>query len=240
MSLKNKTALITGASSGIGAACARALAERGCSVIASGRNKKKIQSLAESINGHFIVADLNDTKQIEKLFSESGERIDILINSAGVAPKAPIINGELSNFRELLSVNVLALTLCCQFALKKFDPKEGGHIINLSSMSGHRVPPSGGFYAATKFAVRAVTEALRFELKATDNKTRVAMVSPGFVDTPLLDLYFTGDEKKLTKLKDEIHMLDPIDVAESVIHIIEAPTHVEIGDVQLRPSEQGI
>ena len=75
MSLKNKTALITGASSGIGAACARKLAERGCSVIASARNKKKIQSLAESINGHFIVADLSDTNQIEKLFSEAGETV---------------------------------------------------------------------------------------------------------------------------------------------------------------------
>jgi len=240
MSLKNKIVLITGASSGIGTACARALAERGYSVIASGRNEQRIQSLAESINGRFIVADLNDTNQIEKLFSEAGEQIDILINSAGVAPKAPIINGDLSNFRELLNVNVLALTLCCQFALKKFDPDKGGHIINLSSMSGHRVPPSGGFYAATKFAVKAVTEALRFELKASNNKTRVAMISPGFVDTPLLDLYFKGDEEKLEKLKNEIHMLDPINVAESVVHIIESPSHVEIGDIQLRPSEQGI
>jgi|TARA_B100001250_G_C19752664_1_gene768559 NADP-dependent 3-hydroxy acid dehydrogenase YdfG len=240
MSLKNKIVLITGASSGIGTACARALAERGYSVIASGRNEQRIQSLAESINGRFIVADLNDTNQIEKLFSEAGEQIDILINSAGVAPKAPIINGDLSNFRELLNVNVLALTLCCQFALKKFDPDKGGHIINLSSMSGHRVPPSGGFYAATKFAVKAVTEALRFELKASNNKTRVAMISPGFVDTPLLDLYFKGDEEKLEKLKNEIHMLDPINVAESVTHIIESPSHVEIGDIQLRPSEQGI
>jgi len=240
MSLKNKIVLITGASSGIGTACARALAERGYSVIASGRNEQRIQSLAESINGRFIVADLNDTNQIEKLFSEAGEQIDILINSAGVAPKAPIINGDLSNFRELLNVNVLALTLCCQFALKKFDPDRGGHIINLSSMSGHRVPPSGGFYAATKFAVKAVTEALRFELKASNNKTRVAMISPGFVDTPLLDLYFKGDEEKLEKLKNEIHMLDPINVAESITHIIESPSHVEIGDIQLRPSEQGI
>ena len=240
MSLKNKIVLITGASSGIGTACARALAERGYSVIASGRNEQRIQSLAESINGRFIVADLNDTNQIEKLFSEAGEQIDILINSAGVAPKAPIINGDLSNFRELLNVNVLALTLCCQFALKKFDPDRGGHSINLSSMSGHRVPPSGGFYAATKFAVKAVTEALRFELKASNNKTRVAMISPGFVDTPLLDLYFKGDEEKLEKLKNEIHMLDPINVAESITHIIESPSHVEIGDIQLRPSEQGI
>ena len=107
-------------------------------------------------------------------------------------------------------------------------------------MSGHRVPPSGGFYAATKFAVKAVTEALRFELKASNNKTRVAMISPGFVDTPLLDLYFKGDKEKLNQLKNEIHMLDPINVADSVAHIIETPSHVEIGDIQLRPTGQAI
>ena len=102
------------------------------------------------------------------------------------------------------------------------------------------MPPSGGFYAATKFAVRAVTEALRFELKESNNKTRVAMISPGFVDTPLLDLYFKGDKEKLNQLKNEIHMLDPVNVAESVAHIIEAPSHVEIGDIQLRPAGQAI
>ena len=107
-------------------------------------------------------------------------------------------------------------------------------------MSGHRVPPSGGFYAATKFTVRAVTEALRYELKAGGNRTRVATISPGFVDTPLLDLYFKGSEDKLKTLKEEMDMLTPADVAAAVLHILQAPAHVETGDIQLRPSGQGV
>ena len=135
---------------------------------------------------------------------------------------------------------MLALTRCCQLALPKFDPERGGHIVNLSSMSGHRVPSSGGFYATTKFAVRAVTEALRYELKSVGSKTKVATVSPGFVDTPLLNLYFKGSEDRLETLKEELKMLDPEDIAAAVVHILESPAHVEIGDIQLRPADQGV
>ena len=240
MSLKGKCALITGASSGIGAACARALADEGARVILTGRNEMALGKIAEATGGEAITADLRDMADIERLFARAGERIDILINNAGIAPRAPIIDGDPEHFRELLEVNVLALTRCCQLALPRFDPVNGGHIINLSSMSGHRVPPSGGFYAATKFAVRAVTEALRYELKAAGNRTRVATISPGFVDTPLLDLYFKGSEDKLKALKEEMDMLTPADVAAAVLHILQAPAHVETGDIQLRPSGQGV
>ena len=240
MSLKGKCALITGASSGIGAACARALAEQGAQVILTGRNEAALEKIAEATGGEAITADLRDMADIERLFARAGERIDILINNAGIAPRAPIIDGDPEHFRELLEVNVLALTRCCQLALPRFDPVNGGHIINLSSMSGHRVPPSGGFYAATKFAVRAVTEALRYELKAAGSRTRVATISPGFVDTPLLDLYFKGSEEKLETLREEIDMLTPADVAAAVLHILQAPAHVETGDIQLRPSGQGV
>ena len=240
MSLKGKCALITGASSGIGAACARALAEKGARVILTGRNEAALKELAEATGGEAITADLRDMAEIERLFTRAGERIDILINNAGIAPRAPIIDGDPEHFRELLEVNVLALTRCCQLALPRFDPVNGGHIINLSSMSGHRVPPSGGFYAATKFAVRAVTEALRYELKGADNRTRVATISPGFVDTPLLELYFKGSEEKLETLRQEIDMLTPADVAAAMLHILQAPEHVETGDIQLRPAGQGV
>lgn len=107
-------------------------------------------------------------------------------------------------------------------------------------MSGHRVPPSGGFYAATKFAVRAITEALRYELKIQKNKTRVSMISPGFVDTPLLDNYFKGSEEKLSELRERLEMLKPEDVANSLIHILESPNHVEIGDIMMRPRDQEV
>ena len=240
MKLKNKTALITGASSGIGAACAKALANNGAKVVLTGRNQTSLEQLSEEIGGRYMVADISQNDEVIKLFDEIGESIDILVNNAGIAPKASIIEGKIESFEDLLRVNVLAVVHCCQLAIKKFDPSTGGQIINISSMSGHRVPPSGGFYAATKFAVRAITEALRYELKIQKNKTRVAMISPGFVDTPLLDNYFKGSEEKLSELRERLEMLKPEDVANSLIHILESPNHVEIGDIMMRPRDQEV
>ena len=240
MKLKNKTALVTGASSGIGEACARALSGNGAKVILTGRNQKKLEQLSKEIGGIFLTANLSISEDVVSLFEAIDGSVDILVNNAGVAPKASIIDGDIEAFQTLLNVNVLALTHCCQLALKKFDPKNGGQIVNISSMSGHRVPPSGGFYAATKFAVRAVTEALRYELKSKGNKTRVTMISPGFVDTPLLENYFRGDEETLSALRQDIEMLKPQDIAQTLIHILETPKHVEIGDVMMRPSDQKI
>ena len=240
MKLKNKTALVTGASSGIGEACARALSGNGAKVILTGRNQKKLEQLSKEIGGIFLTANLSISEDVVSLFEAIDGSIDIHVINAGVAPKASIIDGDIEAFQTLLNVNVLALTHCCQLALKKFDPKNGGQIVNISSMSGHRVPPSGGFYAATKFAVRAVTEALRYELKSKGNKTRVTMISPGFVDTPLLENYFRGDEETLSALRQDIEMLKPQDIAQTLIHILETPKHVEIGDVMMRPSDQKI
>ena len=240
MKLKNKTALITGASSGIGAACAKALANNGAKVVLTGRNQTSLEQLSEEIGGRYMVADISQNDEVIKLFDEIGESIDILVNNAGIAPKASIIEGKIESFEDLLRVNVLAVVHCCQLAIKKFDPSTGGQIINISSMSGHRVPPSGGFYAATKFAVRAITEALRYELKIQKNKTRVSMISPGFVDTPLLDNYFKGNEEKLSELRERLEMLKPEDVANSLIHILESPNHVEIGDIMMRPRDQEV
>ena len=240
MKLKNKTALITGASSGIGAACAKALANNGAKVVLTGRNQTSLEQLSEEIGGHYMVADISQNDEVIKLFDEIGESIDILVNNAGIAPKASIIEGKIESFEDLLRVNVLAVVHCCQLAIKKFNPSTGGQIINISSMSGHRVPPSGGFYAATKFAVRAITEALRYELKIQKNKTRVSMISPGFVDTPLLDNYFKGSEEKLSELRERLEMLKPEDVANSLIHILESPNHVEIGDIMMRPRDQEV
>lgn len=240
MKLKNKTALITGASSGIGAACAKALANNGAKVVLTGRNQTSLEQLSEEIGGRYMMADISQNDEVIKLFDEIDESIDILVNNAGIAPKASIIEGKIESFEDLLRVNVLAVVHCCQLAIKKFDPSTGGQIINISSMSGHRVPPSGGFYAATKFAVRAVTEALRYELKIQKNKTRVSMISPGFVDTPLLDNYFKGSEEKLSELRERLEMLKPEDVANSLIHILESPNHVEIGDIMMRPRDQEV
>jgi NADP-dependent 3-hydroxy acid dehydrogenase YdfG len=235
-----KTALVTGATSGIGRATAVALAAAGAKIIACGRREELLAGLVTDIGqgSAAVVADLRSRESIDAMFDAIGD-LDILINCAGVAPKASLLDGRYEQFAELLEVNVLALSYCAQRALRLF-PKSGGHIINVSSMSGHRVPPSGGFYAPTKFAVRAITDSLRYELKASGNRTRVACLSPGFVDTPLLENYFKGDGEQLAELKAGMRMLVPEDIAAAVMHILQAPAHVEVGDILMRPSDQAI
>lgn len=230
-SLTGKTFLVTGASSGIGAALCEQLLEHGADVLGVTRRPS---ALHQDVSP--IMADLTSREDVSEIFKQLG-KIDGLVNCAGVAYLSRIVDGNPQDWEEMWRVNVLALSLCCQFSLKHF-PKTGGRIVNVSSMSGHRVPPSGGFYAPTKFAVRAITDALRSELKAAHSPIQVACVSPGFVDTPLLDNYFRGREDILTQTRAGMKMLLPEDVAHCIMTILTAAPHVEIGDILLRSSEQ--
>lgn len=230
-SLQGKTLLVTGASSGIGQALCELLVERGANVLGVTRRPS---ALSEDVSP--ILADLTQRDQISSIFQGLG-KIDGLVNCAGVAYLSRIIDGNPADWEEMWRVNVMALTLCCQLSLKHF-PASGGRIVNVSSMSGHRVPPSGGFYAPTKFAVRSITDALRAELKSVRSPIQVACVSPGFVNTPLLDSYFLGREQSLAQTRAAMKMLEPADVAWAVLTILEAPAHVEIGDILMRSAEQ--
>lgn len=233
MSLEGKIALVTGATSGIGRAIALRLSEAGATVIATGRRDELLESLSVS---RIVSADLRDEKSIGQLFDQIGT-LDILVNAAGVALQARITDGSVDEWREMLDVNVLGLALCCQRALAKF-PESGGQILNISSLSGHRVPPVGGFYAPTKFAVRAVTESLRWELKDAESKTRISCLSPGFVDTPLLDRYFAGKEETLSELKEGMCFLSPEEIADAALYVLTAPKHLEVSDVLMRSVDQ--
>lgn len=229
--LAGKTFLVTGASSGIGAALCGRLLGQGAHVLGVTRRPAVLHPDVSP-----IVADLTSREDVSGIFSRLG-KIDGLVNCAGIAYLSRITDGNPQDWEEMWRVNVMALALCCQFSLKHF-PKTGGRIVNVSSMSGHRVPPSGGFYAPTKFAVRAITDALRSELKAARSPVQVACVSPGFVDTPLLDNYFRGREDTLSQTRAGMKMLQPEDVAHCVMMILTAPPHVEIGDIMLRSSDQ--
>lgn len=231
MPLSNKTALVTGASSGIGHAIATRLLAAGAQVLGLCRNTSK---LPEGVTP--LPCDLSDPKQIDNVFA-SISHLDILVNNAGLALLSRISDGNPADWDTMWQLNVQALTICCQKSLPLF-PKSGGQILNISSMSGHRVPPSGGFYSPTKFAVRGVSDALRLELRADGNPTRVATVSPGFVDTPLLDNYFKGREEQLIQTRSSMQMLQADDVADSVLHILTTPMRVEITDIQMRSVEQ--
>ena len=229
--LKGKTFLVTGASSGIGKALCELLLYHGADVLGVTRRPNALHPDVSPIQ-----ADLTSRQDISGIFHKLG-KIDGLINCAGTAYLSRIVDGNPADWEEMFRVNVLALSMCCQLSLKHF-PKTGGRIVNVSSMSGHRVPPSGGFYAPTKFAVRAITDSLRSELKSIQSSIQVACVSPGFVDTPLLDNYFRGREDTLSETRAKMKMLKPEDVANCIITILTAPPHVEVSDILLRSSDQ--
>lgn len=222
--------LLTGASSGIGRAAAELLHSRSHIIYGVSR---QLESLPAGI--HPIEADLAKPEDIENIFNYL-PKFDALVNCAGIAYLSPISSGDPAQWQTMWQVNVHALALLCQLSLPRLT--DTGIILNVSSMSGWRVPPSGGFYAPTKFAVRAITEALRHELRAGGSRIRVGTISPGFVDTPLLDNYFHGREEQLAAQRENNIMLTAEDVARSIIHIIESPEHLEIGDIQMRSSGQ--
>ena len=231
MPLSKQTALVTGASSGIGRAISLGLLEAGATVLGLCRDTSKLPDGVTPIS-----CDLADPEQIENVFATLNH-LDILVNNAGLALLSRITDGNPADWETMWRLNVQALTICCQKSLALF-PESGGQIINTSSMSGHRVPPTGGFYSPTKFAVRGISDALRNELRADGNPTRVATVSPGFVDTPLLDHYFKGREDQLAQTRSSMRMLQPEDIAASVLHILSTPLHVEITDIQMRSVDQ--
>ena len=247
MSLAGSIAVVTGASSGIGEAIALELASRGARLTLTARRMDRLETLSARITGDggeeplLVSADLRKDQDIAAIFEQTRARwggLDILINNAGLGRKASFHDGATEDWREMLEVNVLALTVACREALGSFDEKRGGHIVNVSSMAGHRIPPRGGFYAATKFAVRANPQCLRQELRGLDSPTRVSEITPGFLPTEIHEVFYRGDAEQVAAGLPDYRVLDPRDVAASVIHILEAPDHVAIHDVLIRSNEQ--
>ena len=244
--LSGKKALITGASSGIGRAIALSLAEHGVSNALLARRKERLEEVAEQASktgsrASIFVVDLSDPAETGTAVFRAVEElggIDILINAAGVALQAGLSNGEFEDWKTMMDINVLGLANVTRHALPHF-PKSGGLILNLSSMSGHRVPGKGGFYADTKFAVRAMTEGLRQELRAAGSLTRVSSISPGFVDTELLDIYFANADDGTSKYnRIGYPLLKPEEIAELVVHQLTLPATAEVTDILVRPTAQ--
>ena len=234
-SLAGQRIAVTGASSGIGAAIVDHLLAEGAEVFGLCRKIGKVPSGATPVS-----CDLTKPDRICHAFEiieQAAGGLDALVNNAGLAWLARVSDGDTARCAEMWQVNVHGLLVTTQQAIKLF-PKTGGRIINISSMSGHRVPPSGGFYAPTKFAVKALTEALRCEFVQDKVPHQVATISPGFVDTPLLDNYFEGRADELAEMRKNTPMLQPGDIATAVHSILSAPSHVNIGDIQLRPAMQ--
>lgn len=241
-----KTALVTGASSGIGRAIARRLADEGLRVVVCARRKARLDALVADISadGHEAVAveaDLRRTDDIERVFDAARQAfggVDVLVNNAGFGKNQSLFDGETETWRAMLEVNVLALAVCTREALSDMDRRDvAGHIIHISSMSGHRVPGPAGMYSATKFAVRSLTEGLRRELRERNSSIRVTAISPGFVETEFAANYHDSEERA-RQTYERFKVLSPDDIAHSVVHVLGAPEHVEYHDLLVRPTHQ--
>jgi 17beta-estradiol 17-dehydrogenase / 3beta-hydroxysteroid 3-dehydrogenase len=241
-----RVALVTGASSGIGRAVAGALCADGMKVVATARREDRLSELAgeaEGMGGELLTvqADLRDDSHIDRLFSVVRERfggVDVLVNNAGLGRRAPLMTGPAEDWREMLDVNVFALCLCTKEAVADMRRRgDDGHVIHVSSMGGHRVPQGGGMYAATKFAVRALTESLRLELREARSDIRVSAISPGFVETEFAEV-FNRDPAAAAATYDRFPVLQPEDVADMVRFVLSSPAHVQVHDLLVRPTRQ--
>ncbi len=242
--MTTRTALVTGASSGIGLAVARHLVEAGHRVVALGRSQAVLAELEEIWGTErlfAIAADLTDLEQIRQAFAAIRERwdgVDLLVNSAGLAHNARLMSGDPESWREMLEVNVLALSVATQEAVADMRSRgDQGDVIHLCSMSGHRVTSNTGMYSATKFAVRALTETLRQELREAGSAIRVTAISPGLVETQ-----FAARKYRSTEAAAEVYgrfpVLEADDIASLVMTVIAQPAHVEIHDLLVRPTAQ--
>ena len=238
---------MTGASSGIGAETARALARAGAAVTIGARRADRLEALAAELRaaGAAVAVERTDMRSEDdvcRLVGVARERfggVDVLVNNAGLGRAAPLGSSPTEPWREMLEVNVLGLAIATREAVRDMDRRGvAGHVVHVSSMAGHRVPgPDSGMYAATKFAVRALTEALRQELRARKSPIRVSAISPGHVFTEFADV-FSGRAGAQAEIDARGKILEPRDVAEAVVWVVTRPAHVEVHDVLLRPTEQ--
>ncbi|XP_069125712.1 dehydrogenase/reductase SDR family member 11-like [Argopecten irradians] len=243
-----RVALITGASVGIGSALARRLVQHGMKVIGCARNVQQIQALADELKNEkgsltAIKCDLTKEEDILDMFAKVKAEfggVDVCVNNAGLAHNAPILSGETQQWREMLDVNVLGLSICSREAVKQMREKvDDGHLILINSMSGHRVLNSspGHFYTATKFMVTALTECLRQELNEVKSHIRVTGISPGVVQTEFQQRMFK-DKSKADAICSAFKTLEADNVVDAIIYVIGTPGHVQVHDILLRPTEQ--
>ncbi|MCA9565768.1 MAG: SDR family NAD(P)-dependent oxidoreductase, partial [Myxococcales bacterium] len=231
--LQGKVALVTGATSGIGRAIARQLADGGMKVAACGRRRERLDELCAGREEQIFpfVADFRREADILSMFEQIRESlggVDVLINNAGLAHIENLTQGKSEHWREMLDVNILALCICTREAIADMRKRgDQGHVVHVSSMAGHRVPSMGGVYSATKFAVRALTESLRQELRQAESGIRVSALSPGIVETEFRDRFF-GDAKAAKESYGEFPALQSEDMANAVCFILASPQHMQV------------
>lgn len=246
ISLQDKIVLITGASSGIGSACAKEFAKLKCNLILVSRRIEKLQQLADSlITEHQIKVlnykvDVRNFNEVQKFYDElpnDWKQIEILINNAGLARGLEkFYEGNVEHWNEMIDTNFKGLMYVSRVVVPQMVQRESGHIINIGSTAGHDTYPMGNVYAATKFAVKSLSQSFRIDL--LDKGIKVSSVDPGMVETEFSLVRFSGDQERAKKVYQGLNPLLPEDVADAVIYCATRPKHVNINQIILTPLAQ--
>lgn len=237
--MSSRIAVVTGASSGIGAATARHLAEAGFEVVCAARRTDRVEALAAEIGGRAVACDVTDAGQVAALAEAVGPRLDVLVNNAGGAfGLAPVAEADPEEWRRMYDVNVLGVLNVTQALLPALVASGDGVIVNVGSTAGRLVYEGGAGYTAAKHGTRAVTQTLRLEL--FDQPVRVSEVAPGMVRTEEFSLVrFDGDQARADAVYAGVP--DPLvadDVADAITWIATRPAHVNIDELVIKPRAQ--
>jgi NADP-dependent 3-hydroxy acid dehydrogenase YdfG len=244
--IEGKTVVITGASSGLGEASARLLATQGARVVLGARRQDRIEALAAEINrdsGKAIAVktDVTDRNQVKRLVDKAVEtygRIDVIINDAGLMPQSPLDRLKIDEWDRMIDVNLKGVLYGIAAVLPLMKAQKAGHIINVSSVAGHKVRAGGAVYAATKHAVRALSEGLRQEVKPYNIRTTV--ISPGAVATELPDTISEPDVAEGFHKFYEEFAIPAASFARAVAYAIGEPDDVDINEILFRPTRQEV
>ncbi len=244
--LKNETVLITGASAGIGKACAKVFAKEGANLILAARRENRLQQIAQSLENKYsvnifqLVLDVRDSEAVEAQISalpKLFQNIDILVNNAGLVlgvektHKTPVLDTDI-----MIDTNVKGVLNLIRTVVPGMLANNKGHVVNISSIAGHEAYPGGSVYCASKHAVNAITKSLRMDVVDTD--LRVTAISPGLVDTEFSTVRFKGDKEKAAAVYAGLEALVAADIAEAVLFAVSRPAHVQIADMVIFPTRQ--
>ena len=237
-----KVIIITGASSGIGEATAKLLASQGAILMLAARREERLKSLVQEIKtaggkASFQVTDVTNRQALKDLVDatiEQYERVDVLINNAGLMPLSPLDALKLDEWEQMVDVNIKGVLYGIAAVLPLMRKQKKGHIVNVASVAGLKVFPSGAVYCATKFAVRAISEGLRLE---SNGKIRSTIISPGAVDTELTD-HISDKESAEKAEKNYQYAINADAIARAILYALEQPEDVDINEVVIRPTQQ--
>ena len=243
--IKDKVAIITGASSGIGRATALTLSKAGAKVAIGARRTEKLSQLEDEItkNGGQCFSQKLDVTKKEDCDSFVNETIkkwggvDVLINNAGLMPLSFVKNLKIDEWDQMIDVNIRGVLYCTAAVISHMHEKKSGHIINISSVAGRIVFPSGSVYCATKHAVTAFSEGLREEFSTRSN-IRVTCIEPGVVSTELTNTITDESLKSFVENSKKMESLNPEDIANAILYAVDAPDYVNVNEVLIRPTKQ--